>query len=96
MINWKPAKVKHQADSTTVEEPLDLGDGPWFIVLTKKEAEIVASLEYDPKESKFPLEEEEDQIDPYGPRNRRSHQQRPRPYHAVKGLGAMATVTHAY
>ena len=50
-----------------MEEPLDLGDGPWFIVLTKKEAEIVASLEYDPKERKFPPEEEEDQIDPYGP-----------------------------
>jgi hypothetical protein len=96
MINWKPANVKHQADSTTVEEPPDLGDGPGFIDLTKKEAEIVASLAYDPKEREFPPKEEEDQNDPYGLRNRTGHRQPLRRYQAVKGVGAIALVTHAY
>ena len=57
----------NEADPTTVEEPLDLGDGPWFIVLTKKEAEIVGSLEYDPKEREFPPKEEEIKLTPTAP-----------------------------
>jgi hypothetical protein len=56
---WEPAKVKHEADPITVEEALDLGDGSCFNVLTKKEAEIAASLEYDPKERDPPKEEED-------------------------------------
>jgi hypothetical protein len=90
MINWKPANVKHQAASTTLEEPPDLGDGPG-----KKEAEIVDSLAYDPKEREFPPKEEEDQNDLYGLRNCTSHRQRLRRYQAVKGVG-IALVTHAY
>ena len=69
--------------------------GPiWFF--TSKEAEIVDSFAYDPKEREFPRKEEEDQNDLYGLRNCTSHRQRLRRYQAVKGVGAIALVTHAY
>jgi hypothetical protein len=42
---------ENEADPITVEEALDLSDDSCFNVLTKKEAEIAASLEYDPKEN---------------------------------------------